>query len=766
MRKGAQLAHIKWIKCWDINSISRKLKRLNNTVHTINAKIASSHTAVCSILSEEEMELFIFECEQESNKARLAEEIEIDKKFRPSNMNYNTKALINRTQCTIPEDIQIGLSFGWKFLFPYTTNNDNIHEILAQIDHCIEGSTSTLAQHEAFLETARIISNKKDFEDDPNIQWLKFISQRTADFFEMNNEIFATRSDKGGHTVIIRIDEYDKAITEMLNDETVYKKSREKNPLEIMIQTESKLINTLKNNHKAKWVATEIYEPNTKQIARFYGLPKIHKDDFKLRPIVSLRHAPGHALGKMFNRMLNECFPTSELHVRDVYEIKKFLDNAVSGPNMILASYDAKSMYTSIARELVKDIILEASEIFLEIFGIGREILIGILNFLLENSVYFTAVGTLYKQIQGLPMGGCISTALARIVMDRTVAHVQSMVTGIHFIKVFVDDTLTLIDFNKQIDILNALNSFHPQLQFTIEEENDRQEINFLNLTARRTQNGISTNWYRKSFASGRLLNFFSSHKRTTIINTAENFIKTVLFLSDPEYFNSNKPKVIDTLRDNSFPETTIMALLNKHYTYMKPIRKNIVLTDEEMADCHPYLRAKNATREEEKETEYRVFPQAMCRARKIKKVLHRLRNPNVVFAESTRNTKINHVTTRKTRIQLKNRGNIIVVTQCKCKSKCKIKPTTFNQTGIQLWENELRTTFGRCSANKHAFRRAKFIRGLFYQSQTRYLARYIAHKYSGSVTDNGIGLPNRHFLKILRRANDNTEMKKNKLFA
>lgn len=76
---------------------------------------------------------------------------------------------------------------------------------------------------------------------------------------------------------------------------------------------------------------------------------------------------------------------------------------------------------------------------------------------------------------------------------------------------------------------------------------------------------------------SGRLLNFYSSHKRTTITETAKAFIQTVLTLSDPEFFSENKPKVEKTLRDNAFPETKILTLMNDEYTFMpRNIKKHI----------------------------------------------------------------------------------------------------------------------------------------------------------------------------------------------
>lgn len=140
--------------------------------------------------------------------------------------------------------------------------------------------------------------------------------------------------------------------------------------------------------------------------------------------------------------------------------------------------------------------------------------------------------------------------------MDEIICHLYRNVNEISFIKVFVDDTIAALK-RDEIDLaLDTLNSFHPSMKFTKELENEVKSINFLNLTLIRDGNFIKTNWFRKIFALGRLLNFYTSHKRTTVIETARAFIQTVLTLSDPEFFSENKSKVEKTLRDNSFPET------------------------------------------------------------------------------------------------------------------------------------------------------------------------------------------------------------------
>lgn len=123
-------------------------------------------------------------------------------------------------------------------------------------------------------------------------------------------------------------------------------------------------------------------------------------------------------------------------------------------------------------------------------------------------------------------MGSCISPTLARIVMDVVIKDLLKKVPQISFIKVFVDDTIAAMDFELIDKALDVLNNFRPnQIKFTKEIEQDGS-INFLNVTIKRTEISISplqkdfiliTKWYRKHFASGRLVNFHSLHKKSTV---------------------------------------------------------------------------------------------------------------------------------------------------------------------------------------------------------------------------------------------------------
>lgn len=708
---GILLAQQNWIKCRDINGTTKSHKRKCDDLRVMNKHINKLKLTFDMILSDLEMNEFMEQMEVIKQKSMLEHESEIEKEHRPTGIVLNERAIINKTEYIIPDDVKLCLSFGWKFLAPFVTTNENLYEILSQLELCIEESIPELSQHEAFSEISRILRERNDTQEDGTIQWLCFISTRTKQFFATNKDTFATRSDKGGHTVVLKKSEYDVALAELLDEKNYLNLNF--NPLQQLIEWESELYNILKKNFKTKELLKgNFFAPKTLLLAKFYGLPKVHKEGNVLRPITVTRGSPGHFTGRIFNRMLNIVFPRLTHHTKDSYEFKKFIDEIQIRENQVLVSFDVVSMYTNIPRTLVKTIIMGEWRKFYDVFGIGKKILEKILDFLLSKCTIFTAIDKIFQQREGLPMGGCISTALARIVMDRVIKQLFDKIPNtISFIRVFVDDTIAAIDYNDVDLALNTLNNFDPQMKFTHEIENQQGRINFLNLTLFRDGNRVRTNWFRKPFASGRLLNFYSSHKRSTIVGTAENFIRTVLELSDPEFFHSNKPVVFKTLLENNFPETLIEVLLNNHYTFMKGKKaKNEIVSSGEKSEKKP-------------PTKYVLFPHSTCQSRKIKGVLHRLKNDNIVLAESTRNTKINYVTTRKVPTKLEDKTNVIVIAKCVCGQKFKFTHTKFNETG-QMAAGRLITISEACNMEHHAFRRIKYHKGHAYANQTDHLLK------------------------------------------
>lgn len=761
---GFHRAILNWYLCSDPEKKLYRTRKKRKTVSKIETDIASLSQSLKECLDEEEMIELVRECDFLEVTQRLSKECYLERRYRPTNVFFNREALYNLTNVVIPEDIQMGLSFGHKFLFPYACTNKNMCEILAQLDLTIEQSIPDLKQLGATLEICNILRKQSRIQNDYNKVWLSFVLFRTKDFLFQNKNLFATRSDKGGHTVVLSLEQYNEKLSEMLGDESY--KSVQSSPLARLVEKETRFIDKFKNDQKINRLVKHLslYEPRTLLLSKFYGLIKVHKTGHPLRPITAMTGSVGYLVGKVFNKMLNEVFPTTGFHIKDSFRFVNFITHTKIKSNDRLVSFDVVSMFTSIPIHLVKRIILGRSNVFFEKYSLNRADLYAILNFLLIECTFFTAQDKIFKQTKGLPMGSCISPTLARIVMDEVVHTLLIAVPEISFIKVFVDDTIAAMN-PKLIDrALNVLNGFMPgQIRFTKEIENENGSINFLNLSlTRRTvfsssleaEYIIITRWYRKYFASGRLLNYFSSHKRTTILATAIHFIKTVLFLSNSCFYNENREKVIQTLRDNSFPETLIIALMNQYYTYMKPLyRFDEPLSLYENTDlpfsfyCNfneKYQQCKKprevastdhkvVIHSSQEENKFVIFPHAISGSREIKRIIHRDKMSNRTLAESVKNTKINVIRTIKTRTPLIARGNVILISKCKCGDKVRILMTGLNETGLHAM-NKIINKKTSCDIFSHAYTKIKVRRGLFYSNQTKCFLKYLHWKYRHKI--------------------------------
>ena len=109
--------------------------------------------------------------------------------------------------------------------------------------------------------------------------------------------------------------------------------------------------------------------------------------------------------------------------------------------------------------------------------------------------------------------------------------------------------------------------------------------IDYRTLVVKR-DNIIKLDWYQKPMASGRLINYFSQHPKQIVINTATNFIRRVLNISDPIFHAQNKTKIINILKNNSFPPHSINSLIKKQSTYIVPDKNDNKLVYKSM----PYV--------------------------------------------------------------------------------------------------------------------------------------------------------------------------------
>lgn len=182
---------------------------------------------------------------------------------------------------------------------------------------------------------------------------------------------------------------------------------------------------------------------------------------------------------------------------------------------------------------------------------IKKALFFDILDFILIQSTYFIHEGQIHQQIDGCAMGQNISPTIANFVTDELLeCTMKKLPFDIKLCEKYVDGILMLVPQDKIQTVLDTLNSFHAKVQFTMENENDKKQIAYLDMLVTRENNGeLSVDWYNKPTASNKLLNWLSFHPKKHKTNVAFNLFYRVLGLSDTRFHEQNVNKAIEILR-------------------------------------------------------------------------------------------------------------------------------------------------------------------------------------------------------------------------
>lgn len=502
-------------------------------------------------------------------KSKYDMETIIEGKLRPPNVRLDETAIVNCTNKNIPDDMKMVVSWGKKFAFP-TDIIDSIG-LITELDTLIENKIPTLMREEAKkLSSIMINEHGKRRCTSDRKTWLNFLGNRAVDFFRKHTNMIIIQSDKGKHSVIMEREQYELKVRMLLSDVNTYE--RIDTSKEALIKRNDEFVDKLiELGMIGKEDRGKMSDKGTIW-AKFYGLPKIHKEGIPLRPITSAINSPGKRLATKLVEVLTPIFKNEHIHVMNSAICKERLAEVTLNPGERLVSFDVVSMFTSIPIELAIRLLGRKREIIVEKTGIPFDVMVKMLEFVLIECAVFTYKSTLFHQKKGLPMGSPISPLIANIIMSDLIKTQQPKFTmQPSFMYVYVDDTLAAIHTSYLNEALKILNEYNDNIQFTMEIE-ENGAINFLDMTVYRRENKIITNWYKKSYASDRLLNYFSAHKHTMIMNVARAHIRTILNLSDGEFFHENRRTLTERFRMNNFPEIEIIRLMQENYTLMKPI--------------------------------------------------------------------------------------------------------------------------------------------------------------------------------------------------
>ena len=240
------------------------------------------------------------------------------------------------------------------------------------------------------------------------------------------------------------------------------------------------------------------------QPAQLYGTAKTHKfmdnseitvGSLKFRPIISQVGTYTHSASQVIAEYLKPLVSDNLFLINSTQEFGDIIkDQPPLSPNEEYVSYDVESLFTNVPVPETIEYILDEIYIRNKLPQLCERKFFKKFLIKLTCECTFMFNNLFFKQLNGCTMGGPLSVVLSNIFMTMLEMNIVLPMKPL-FYKRYVDDIITRRDKNKRDLLLEQLQSYHPNINFTVEVS----PIKFLDTHILLDDNGsCQTKVYRK----------------------------------------------------------------------------------------------------------------------------------------------------------------------------------------------------------------------------------------------------------------------------
>lgn len=565
-------AQIQWIKN-EIKSLYCKKSLLNQLLFETHLELLNKlHPAQHDILStlESQVTSIINKKRDTQNKKieRLLQTQIIQEKVSCKHKFFPT--VTNLTKINFDKNEMKLLNKGMNFNFPNNKKTSFLQELF-QAEAVIKS-----LQTEDVRNNTRVIVNRKAkalLKDPIQIKQTtnRYKSERQVATGIRDklaaNEAMITKADKGNSLVILYSYDYIDKVETFLNENKINKIDTDPTP------NFSKEINKIISQSKNLLTPVEInFSKVTNPSAPcLKGLPKIHKTNMPIRPLVNFISSPTYNISKRLEYIIkNQVILENSRSLRNSIELIQRINSAQPSRNYILASFDIVNLYTNVPvnetikilhRNLTKNSTLTPSAIN-ELITLTKAVL---------KQNYFKFNNQFYSQTDGLAMGSPLSGILAEIFLNSVEnTHLWSnnnqFLNKILFYCRYVDDTLVMFNGSiRQLNLFkNYLNKIHPNVKFTLETE-ENHSINYLDLTIFKDENALRFKIYRKPTTTAQTIHASSHHPYNQKMAAYNSFVHRLLSVPlNQEDYNDEVATIKYIAVQNGYKSSIVDKLINK----------------------------------------------------------------------------------------------------------------------------------------------------------------------------------------------------------
>ena len=337
-------------------------------------------------------------------------------------------------------------------------------------------------------------------------------------------------------------------------------------------ELEKRVCDQMKKTKSLGNLPVEVYKglfPKGSRLPEFYGLPKVHKKDVPLRPVVAAFNGPLTPISILLERILHQLLPFVSAHIPNtvtaISHLEKVFPDRKVPSNAIIVTMDIVALYPSIPIADGIDAVVEKLKTHKEdinMLGISLGDIRSLLRFVLMNN-YFTFGEKVYRQRAGVAMGNHLAPPLAIVFMDRMEqAMLESAIFKPETYDRYVDDCL-MIWCHGEAELLRFMehcNSQHRSIRFTWETSLERRPVSYMDTAIEiNSHNFLEFELFQKPSDSGVNLNFQScipQHVKRSV--ATQQFHRARTLSSNPTLEERSMRKIKDLLRRNEFPESRI----------------------------------------------------------------------------------------------------------------------------------------------------------------------------------------------------------------
>ncbi|CAF3703119.1 unnamed protein product [Rotaria socialis] len=378
-----------------------------------------------------------------------------------------------------------------------------------------------------------------------------------------NKNIVIVKADKGNSIIILDKESYIKKAEEILKGNQFQEITNKNYHQERENELNKYIYSLLKDGIIDQKLRFRL-QSTCSSLSVFYGLPKIHKTGYPIRPIISTIGSFQYELSKYLAKAIKDSSPQADSDIKDSFEFVKKIKNTILSQekSYIICSFDVESLYTNVPVEeainVTLDFIFKLKQKNANI-PFSREQMKKLLELSVRDAP-FRFQNKIYKQIDGVAMGSPLTPILANLWLQKIEQKLNKFSKNRPVIWLrYVDDIFCLFDISeiKVLEFHSKINKWHKNLKFTIAMEPDNT-IPFLDVlvTIDDVHNQLTTSLYRKPTHTGLYLLWDSSQSRRYKIGLIKTLvIRIYRICSTKEIIQKEINQLKETLENNGYPQ-------------------------------------------------------------------------------------------------------------------------------------------------------------------------------------------------------------------